>query len=80
LVVLATSQKLDSVGDETGEPLDPQRVRAAQVLALLTTLLAAWWDGAAGVVALLPVWAAMLGTALYRLLLLGRRAYELYER
>ncbi len=35
----------------------------------------AWWDGASGVVALLPLWAAMIGVGFYRLaiLFLSRR-------
>lgn len=74
LVVIATSRRLASVGDETGEPLNPTRVRAAQALALAAGLLLAWWNGADGVVALLPAWAAMLGTGLYRLGVLARRA------
>jgi hypothetical protein len=67
LAVIATTRQLDSVGDATGEPLAARRVQAAQVLALLTGLLTAWWDGAPGLVALLPLWAAMLGVSLYRL-------------
>ena len=59
LVVIATSREVQAVGDATGEPLNPRRVQAAQVLALLTALLFAWWAGASGVVALLPLWAAM---------------------
>jgi hypothetical protein len=70
LVVIATSRELQAVGDATGEPLHPRRVQAAQVLALATALLFAWWAGAAGVHAMLPLWAAMLGTGLYRLAIL----------
>jgi hypothetical protein len=67
LVVIATSRESKSVGDATGEPLNPRRVQAAQILALLTALLFAWWAGASGMVALLPLWAAMTGVGLYRL-------------
>jgi hypothetical protein len=70
LVVIATSRELQSVGDATGKPLNPARVRFAQVLALLTALLFAWWAGASGVAALLPLWAAMVGAGLYRLAIL----------
>lgn len=70
LVVIATSREVQTVGDLTGTPLNPRRVQAAQVLALLTALLFAWWDGASGVVALLPLWAAMTGVGLYRLAIL----------
>jgi hypothetical protein len=67
LVVIATSHESKSVGDATGKPLNPRRVQAAQILALLTALLFAWWAGASGMVALLPLWAAMTGVGLYRL-------------
>jgi hypothetical protein len=75
LVVIATSRELQAVGDATGRPLNPRRVQAGQVLALLTALLFAWWAGASGVVALLPLWAAMIGVGLYRfaILVLERR-------
>ncbi len=59
-----------SGGCVTGKPLNPRRVQAAQFLALLTALLFAWWAGGSGVVALLPLWAAMLGVSLYRLAIL----------
>ncbi len=67
LVVIATSGELQAVADATGRPLNPRRVQAAQVLALLTALLSAWWAGASGVVALLPLWSAMIGVGLYGL-------------
>jgi hypothetical protein len=70
LLVIATSREIQAVGDVTGEPLKPKRVQAAQVLALLTALLFAWWAGASGVVTLLPLWAAMTGVGLYRLAIL----------
>ena len=67
LVVVGTSRKVRAVGDATGERLDTGRVRSAQLLALLTALLYAWWEGATGVEALWPLWAAMVGVALFRL-------------
>jgi hypothetical protein len=75
LVVIATSRDSRAVGDATGKPLNPRRVQAAQFLALLTALLFAWWAGASGMVALLPLWAAITGVGLYRLasLSLSRR-------
>jgi hypothetical protein len=65
LGVVATSRQLAAVGDASGERLTPGRVQAAQILALLTALMTAWWQGIAGVVALLPLWAAILGVGLY---------------
>jgi hypothetical protein len=75
LPVIATTREVEAVGDATRAPLIPRRVQTAQVLALLIALLFAWWDGASGVVALLPLWAAMIGVGLYRLatLFLQRR-------
>ncbi|MFN2182403.1 MAG: hypothetical protein ACK2UU_00365 [Anaerolineae bacterium] len=67
LMVIATSREPRTVCDATRERLNPGRVRAAQILALLTALLYAWWEGIAGVEALSPLWAAMLGVVLYRL-------------
>jgi hypothetical protein len=50
---------LDAIGDESGEPLSPLRVRAGQMLALAVGIAAVVWTGAAGLVALMPLWTAM---------------------
>lgn len=65
-IVIATARKVEAVVDATGEVLNSRRVQAAQVLALLTGLLFAWWAGASGMMAMLPLWAAMVGVSLYR--------------
>lgn len=65
-IVIATTRKVEAVGDATGKVLNLRRVQAAQVLALLTGLLIAWWAGASGMMAMLPLWAAMVGVSLYR--------------
>ena len=65
-IVIATTRKVEAVGDATGKVLNPRRVQAAQVLALLTGLLFAWWAGASGMMAMLPLWTAMVGVSLYR--------------
>jgi hypothetical protein len=70
LVVIATSRDVQAVGDATGRPLHLRRVQAAQGVALATALLFSWWAGAAGVLALLPLWAAMTGLGIYRLAVL----------
>lgn len=70
LPVIATTREVESVGDATGEVLNPRRVVAAQVVALLTAILFAWWAGASGLITLLPLWAAMIGVGLYRLAIL----------
>jgi uncharacterized membrane protein YjjP (DUF1212 family) len=67
LAVIATTRKVEAVGDATGTVLNPRRVQAAQILALVAALLFAWWDGTSGLVAMLPLWAAMVGVGLYRL-------------
>ncbi|BAC89758.1 hypothetical protein [Gloeobacter violaceus] len=60
------SGRLVSVGDEDGEALVPIRVQAAQALALSVGIETALWGGAAGLSALTPFWAAVVGTAAYR--------------
>jgi hypothetical protein len=70
LPVIVTTRRVEAVCDATGEVLNPRRVQAAQVLALLTALLFAWRAGASGMVALLPLWVAMVGVGLYRLVIL----------
>ena len=70
LVVIATTRRVEAVGDATGTVLNARRVRAAQVLALLTALLFAWWGGVSGLVTILPLGAAMIGVSLYRLVIL----------
>ena len=76
LVVIVTSREIRAVGDAAegtvGEPLSPTRVRAAQVLALLTALMSVWWAGVSGTVALLPLWAAMAGLGIYRIAVILR--------
>ena len=70
LVVIATTRQVEALGDATGQVLNPRRVRAAQILALLSALLLAWWVGAPGMMSVLPLWAAMAGVGLYRLAIL----------
>jgi hypothetical protein len=71
--VIVASRTLQTVGDETGEALIPRRVQAAQALGLLTGILFAWWDGPDGISVLVPLWAAILGTGLYKIFRSGRR-------
>jgi len=47
--------------------LDVRRVRAAMLMGLVIALIASIWDGNAGVLKTMPLWAALLGSALYRL-------------
>jgi hypothetical protein len=80
LAVIATSREVQAVGDATGKPLNPRRVQAAQSLGLLTALLYAWWAGVSGVLALLPLWAAMVGVGLYRLAILFLSRIRLFPK
>ncbi len=65
--VILAQAKLTSLADDTSEPLSRLRVRAGQLLALGTAVATALWQGDAGVTALLPLWAALLATAAWRL-------------
>jgi len=64
---IVASRQLSTVGDATGEPLNPRRVQAAQVMTLLTGIQMTLWEGDAGLDQLMPLWAAVLGVALYKL-------------
>jgi len=66
-VAIRAAGQVESHGDDTDEPLSSRRVRAAQLLALLTGLAITLWHGNAGLIALLPLWAAMAATGGYRL-------------
>jgi hypothetical protein len=66
-LTMATLPEAQALCDATDEPLHPARVRAAQLLALVAGLLLVNRAGEGGLVALLPLWAAMLGIALYDL-------------
>ena len=65
--VIASYRRVEVRGDYTGEPLDPTRVRAAQLIALITALLVGLLRGISGVASLLPLWSAFLGVALFRI-------------
>jgi hypothetical protein len=65
--VIASYRRVEVRDDYTGEPLDPTRVRAAQVIALITALLVGLLKGLSGLVSLLPLWSAFLGVALFRI-------------
>lgn len=63
--VIVESQDVTSVGDQTGEPLEPVRVQAAQVLALFVGLETAFLGGIPALGSLMPLWAAVLGASLH---------------
>jgi len=73
LPVVVVSRESRSVGDHSGELLNPRRIQAAQVLAVLTGLQVVLWNGSDGMVTVLSLWAALLGVSLYYLFGLARR-------
>ncbi len=66
-VVIARTRHVESLADVTRVPLAASRVQAGQVAALVTGLAAVVLQGGAGLVGLMPLWAAMLAVVLYRL-------------
>jgi hypothetical protein len=60
-VILRDPPTLQSVGDYDGQPLLRRRVLAAQLLALAAVMALELRAGMVGVVALVPVWAAIAG-------------------
>jgi hypothetical protein len=63
--VIVESRDITSVGDETGRPLEPIRVQAAQVLTLIVGLETALLGGIPAFGSLMPLWAAVLGASFY---------------
>jgi hypothetical protein len=70
-LVVQQTQRLSAVGDASGTPLEPERVRAAQALALVAAWAITVWDGESTLVALFPLWLAMLGAGLHRLVMIA---------
>lgn len=67
LATILTMRNITTLPDYRKKaPLDTQRVQAAMGLTLLGAVLLALWEGNDGVNALIPVWGAMAGVALYR--------------
>jgi len=67
VVTIRAANQVHSIADETAVRLSPHRVRAGQLLALVTALALALGHGDAGFIALLPLWAAMAATGASRL-------------
>ena len=67
VIVLRDPTRLQSVGDWTGRPLNHPRVQAAQLLALVAALAVLLWDYVFGLMALSPLWAAIVGVILRRI-------------
>ncbi len=60
-------RRLSTRCDDTDEPLTTPRVRAGQLIALGAGVLATVWHGPTGLIALLPLWAAIVGAGIGRL-------------
>ena len=61
--VLLASGVLTTLADDTGEALQPARVRSGQAVALFCGLAAAFWAGTEGLASLLPLWCAAIGAS-----------------
>ncbi len=75
LLVIFDCRKVRAVADQTEELLDPMRVQSAQVLALATAILVSLLNGLPGIVSIMPLWAAIVGTLLYRFFIFAKTAF-----
>jgi hypothetical protein len=66
--VLLASGEMTTLADDTKERLSASRVRAGQILLLLTGITAVFWGGAENLVMLWPLWSAVLGASAYLLI------------
>lgn len=64
--VFADSRTMATIADDTGESLNGHRVQSGQILALVAGVEIAVWHGSLGLVAMMPLWSAVLGAATYR--------------
>ena len=76
LLIIFDSRKVRAVADQTAELLDPMRVQSAQVVALATAILISLLHGSLGIVAIMPLWAAIVGTLLYRFFILAKTSFH----
>ncbi len=72
LPVIYQSARVKSLGDATAIPLNPRRVRTAQILVWLSAVLLLFIPGTGQVTSFSPVWVAFVGIGLYRLFVLAR--------
>ncbi len=66
--VLLASREMTTLADDTKERLSTSRVRAGQILVLLTGITGVFWGGAENLVMLWPLWSAVLGASAYLLI------------
>jgi hypothetical protein len=65
--VIVAYRNLDSVCDYDKKPLNPERVQASQIGALVFGLQVALWRGTEGIIIIMPFWAAVVGAGIYKL-------------
>jgi hypothetical protein len=75
--VILWSSTLKGMEDESGEGLKPMRVQASQVLALMAGIEIALWNGAPGLRSMMPLWATVIGAAIYGFLFVPRPKKQL---
>jgi hypothetical protein len=66
-LTIAATRKVKTKTDTGNKSLNVPRVRAAMILTLAASIVSVLWNGDFGVYWMYPLWAAMLGVALYRL-------------
>jgi hypothetical protein len=71
--VILGSSTLKSMEDESGEGMKPARIQAGQVLALMAGVEIALWSGTLGFKSVMPLWATVIGAAVYGFFLVPRR-------
>jgi hypothetical protein len=71
--VILWSSTLKGVEDESGEGLKPMRIQAGQTLALMAGIEIAFWSAAPGLRSMMPLWATVIGAAIYGFLFVPRR-------
>ena len=67
IVTMFANRSVSTKTDIKSMPVDIKRVRAAMALGLIAVIILALWRGDAGVLAMSPLWAAMLGISIYRI-------------
>ena len=70
--VIVSSRQLTATSDVGSQPLNPTRVRVAQLIAMAMALVFSVLTGDVGAISIMPLWAAFLGVSAYRLLITGR--------
>ncbi len=72
LLIITTLLQVKETADDDSQhkPLDLTRVKTTRILALLVAVLVTFWHGDAGFRWIMPLWATLAGSVLYRILLM----------